>query len=104
MSRYPCRLRSYDLVVPGQYRFEQDGYKWGPNPDLFSLRGEVLSWRTANKRARATADETLTDIERWNCQRFGCNEQWCVPVDSSVIQSEAASRRRPCSGCGAVAH
>lgn len=103
-----CRLISYDLVIPGQYRYEdrQNGsHKFGPNPSIVSLAEELASFRSANKLKRATYDECVIDIDRYNAQRLGCNRLWCVPVDAVVIQTEAAARRGTgCRGCGAVAH
>lgn len=103
-----CRLINYDIVIPGQYRFEdlQSGsHKFGPNPAIDALASELSSFRTANKLKRATVAECLEDISRYNAKRLGCDRLWCVPVDSEVIHSEAAARRGTgCKGCGAVAH
>lgn len=105
--KHRCRLIDYAQVVPGGYRFEdlnRGSHKFGPSPSITDLATEVSSFRTANKIARASYEECLTDISRWQCTRLGCDPLWCVPIEPEVIHSEAMVRRKPCSGCGAVAH
>lgn len=101
------RLINHNDVLPGAFRYEDrqmGSHRFGPNEDIDKLAAEVSSFRTANKLKRATVEECLIDVDRFNAARVGGNPRWCVPVDSEVIHSEAAARRGTgCKGCGAVA-
>lgn len=101
------RLRTYDQVPPGGFRYQQNGpkpRKFGPEPSIQNLSQQVASYRKANKLERPGIADVLIDVDRQNAARLGNDPRWTVPVDASSgtvsISPTSPVLGGSCAGCG----
>jgi hypothetical protein len=106
-----CRLRSYDSNPPGNYVYTQtEGIhrKFPAAPLIEAQAVAVSNFRSGNGLPRATVQEALRDVDRYNAHRLGCNPAYCVDIDAKTgaptgsVNSTHPIFAAPCGGCGAV--
>jgi hypothetical protein len=103
MSAY--RLLSDSIVIPGAFKFYQDGiktHKFTDSPVARDLATAVESFRKANNLARATFQEAYDDVIDYNAQRLGYDPRY-FRRNPGAQQSQSFSPPPPtgCVGCGA---
>jgi hypothetical protein len=107
------RLRRFTPFPPGGFPYEQNqGIHHKFKAEGYSIRQQaekVLSFRTANGLPRATFEEVMEDIDRYQCLRLGNHDRWCVDETASTkpyTESQPAARRKQggCGTCGSPAH
>jgi hypothetical protein len=101
-----CRLKNPTLCLPGDYRYTQtEGltHKFEPTVSIKDQAAKVRDFRVGNKLPRATYNEAIEDIDRFNCQRFHCDKRWCFDDDQIGHSTpyESPVTKKPCAGCGA---
>jgi hypothetical protein len=97
------RLRSYDFSPPGSYVFTQDGHTFS-GPLIEAVGQQLLSYRKANGKPRATLKECIEDIDHGTCQRLGNMATYCIPcteVGAIALGPSSPIIAPPCHGCGA---
>lgn len=98
------RLRTYELSPPGGFMFEENGRKFPAQPMIEAQAQAVSSYRKGNGLPRSSIQESLRDVDCYQCQRLGNMNQWCVPADASgtiALPANAPIIAPPCKGCGA---
>lgn len=101
------RLRSYDHAPPGGYPFEEHGrlYRKFPSVPLIEDQARnVEAYRKANGLPRATFQEALRDVDRYQCIRLGGMSDFCVETSSNnktvALNRSSPYINPPCKGCG----
>ena len=104
-----CRLRSYEVVPPGGYPYEntQGIYRKFPSEPLIEAQARALSaFRKGNGLQRSSVTECLQDIDEYTCRRLGCPHQLCVSTDAANPQIALSSSSPVLGGgrgcCGAA--
>lgn len=105
------RLRSYEGGIPGGYFFKQAGpdgrmQDFPQCPMIEHLAMQVMNWRKGNGMARATKEESLQDVDSYQCQRLGNNPTYCVAANRADVIALAANNpyiapQGGCASCGA---
>ena len=76
-------LKRHDKNPPGNWRYEERDSagnilkKFSNAGTLQALAKEVLAYRTANSRPRASFAEVLSDADEFQCVRLGQDDTWC---------------------------
>lgn len=103
-----CRLRTYDVVPPGGYPFEnyKGIYRRFPSEPLIEAQAQIVSqFRQANGIPRASVAECLEDVDIYTCRRLGCDHRFCtgssVRSGTTVALNASSPIVAPCGGCGA---
>lgn len=98
-------LKSYDLPIPGAYRFEQTigiYKKFETQPSAHGMATIVSGFRQGNNLPRSSLEETLKDVSCYQCWRLGNNPDYCRSSDAPLLTSNVPIPVvAPCKGCGA---
>lgn len=106
-----CRLKSYELPVPGGYPYENtEGiYRKFPSEPLIEAQAQnVSAFRKGNSLPRSSLAECLQDVDGYTARRLGCHQSFCFndETSSTTNVSVALNQSSPilntgCGGCGA---
>lgn len=103
-----CRLRSYEIPLPGGYHYEQSypgGVKKFYAPFMEALAQQIWVFRVGNSLPGATLKESLIDGDHFNAERLGCHRLYTVRLNPETQHAVALNAAisptvTPCKGCG----
>ena len=107
-----CQLISYENPLPGNYPYvDPSGRVFAAQPTPEGQAGIVSGYRSGNSLPRASVKECLEDVDRYQCQRLGCNRMYCRPMTPGQVGvdvvwvgpavASGGSSGGGCRGCGA---
>lgn len=101
------RLINIRAFAPGGYVYVEPAFGNQPEQlfkaesyDLKQQAKIVLQFRLANKRPRATLEETMEDIDIYTCQRLGGHKRWCRDSNKTYVEHHPQVVPRGCGTCG----
>lgn len=97
-------LKSYKSPLPGNYSYIQtDGIRceFKAQPFIEEIAKSVSLFRRANKLPRATMNESLEDVDIYNCAIRGNSPEYCFEADSFLAARAGHPWfRQDCPTCG----
>lgn len=100
-------LKNHQSPIPNNYVFTQTTgiyHVFPANPLIDEVAKAVSAFRTANRLPRASLQESLEDVDRYQCAVRKNDETYCFDCATSYAQHHQNHRffSKGCVGCGLV--
>ena len=100
-------LKSHHQPIPNNYVFTQTTgilHTFPPSPLIDEVAKTVSAFRVANKLPRASLQESLQDVDQFQCAARNNNPIWCFECHAPYERHHQNHPffRTGCPGCGVV--